>query len=295
MAAYDEDLLRFLPKVLRARDFHLYLESGKRITDLWRMGGRMVLGHKPPRVLLELKNAAERGLFVPLPHPTERRFVKALEGFFTRRVFRLYMNENSMRQALEAAGLYGPFQDPAFPARDSLPNSTGKPGISLWRPFLDFSQQAAAQQAAALQDAAHCNAAVLIPVLPWPLGPAVLALEEGMDTSPIPAGELIPPVLLAPAARALYNLAAAMKTFSPNRPMYKKIEKALAKGPWRRRGIYLTVKPGMEGEAYKALFEKFLEGGFLIPPSPQQPVILPLSMTAGEESKLAGLLGSWIE
>ena len=293
MVHYRRELLRLLPRVLRARDFHLYLEGGKRLTDLWRSGGKAVLGHKPPRVLGELKNAAERGLFTPLPHPMEKRFVKALAVFFPGRSFRLYADESSLFQALEAADFTGPIYDPAFPSLDSGAQLSEKCDISFWRPFLDDDKKTP----------------VLVPVLPWPLGPAVLVLEEGMvktfpqgnksiGTEPQPAnsaagyGELISPVLLAPAARALHDLAAELKNHVPNRPRFLKIEKILKDSPWRRRGIYLTGEPDMNSEKYEALFRRFLEGGFLIPPSPLEPLILPFSMSSGEESKLAELLKS---
>ena len=252
----DRELLRLLPRVLRARDFYLYLEGGKRLTDLWRSGGRAVLGHKPPLVLRELKNAAERGLFTPLPHPAERRFIKALEEFFPGRAFRLYPDESSLYRALEHAGFTGPFP--------------------LWRPFLETVPGTVFP--------------VFIPVLPWPLGPEVLVLAKSEETS-FPSGELIPPVLLAPAARALYDLAAALKEYTSKPPRYPKMEKALKESPWQRRGIYLSVQTDMDREKYAALFRRFLEAGFLIPPSPGEPIILPLSMSPGEESKLAGLLG----
>ncbi|MDR0496849.1 MAG: hypothetical protein LBH42_04475, partial [Treponema sp.] len=82
-----------------------------------------------------------------------------------------------------------------------------------------------------------------------------------------------------------------------------KIEKVLlGKSLWQRQGIYLTVEPlnlnarrqvpAMEREEYEAMFRRFLEGGFLIPPSPLEPLILPGSMSPGEESKLAKLLAS---
>jgi len=266
----DRELLRIIPKVLRARDFHLYLDGGKRLTDLWREGGKAVLGHKPPRVLGELKNAAERGLFTSLPHPIERRFIKALEVFFPGRSFRLYAGESSLIRALEAAGFTGPFQDPAFP-----PQERGKGSVSLWRPMVPGTLSV--------------TDAIFIPILPWPLGPAVLVLDKSMEAS-FPSGELIPPVLLAPAARALYDLAAALKTFTQNRLRYPKIEKVLKESLWRRQGIYLTGEADMDTEEYEALFQRFLEGGFLIPPSPKEPLILPFSMSPGEESKLAQLL-----
>ena len=286
MLCPDRDLLRLLPKVLRARDFRLYLEGGKRLTDLWRSGGRAVLGHKPPHVLQELKNAAERGLFAPLPHPMERRFLKALVNFFPGRAFRLYADECSLYRALEEAGFAATdtFPDPAFPLN-------GEADICLWRPFLDQDYQK--------------PSSIMIPVLPWPLGPVVLVLGREIENA-FPAGELVPAVLLAPAARALYDLAAAQKAFLPDGPRYPILGKALGglksgrpksggpgpKGsPWRRQGIYLTLEPGTNMEEYAALFRRFLEGGFLIPPSPREPIILPLSMSHGEESKLAGLLG----
>ena len=271
MPCIDNNPLRLMPNVLRARDFHLYLEGGKRITDLWRCGGRAVLGHKPPKVLAELKNAAERGLFTPLPHPLERRFIKALSAFFPGRAFRLYQNEDALRRALTEAGLTpaiaAPFTDPAFPCRGGE-----KAPVSLWRPFLDET----------------VTDTVFVPVLPWPQGPAVLVLPESMEDS-FPAGELIPPVLLAAAARALHNLVSVRKAFGAKRggPVYPKLRKALGGGLWQRRGIYLTS--GADGEAYQALYLRFLEGGFLLPPLPGEPAILPLAMSDGEESKLAGL------
>ena len=259
----DRENLRLIPRILRARDFHLYTEGGKRLTDLWLEGGRALLGHKPPKVLVELKNAAERGLFCSLPHPMERRFLKALEVLFPGRVFRLYTDESSRSRALKEAG---------FSEEDE---------VFTWRPFLNDGGQLPS---------------VLEPVLPWPQGPAVLVLERSMEAS-FPSGDLVPPVLLAPAARALYNLASELKAPAPNRgcPRYHKIAKALGGQKaenyiWRRNGIYLTVEEGTNREKYKELFLRFLEGSFLIPPSPCEPLILPGAMSDGEESRLAGLL-----
>jgi glutamate-1-semialdehyde aminotransferase len=67
------DLSRLIPPINRARDYRLYTQDGRRLVDLWQYGGRAVLGHNPPGVLRELKNSAERGLFVPLPHPRDKR------------------------------------------------------------------------------------------------------------------------------------------------------------------------------------------------------------------------------
>jgi hypothetical protein len=286
---HSRELLRLLPRVLRARDFHLYLETGKRLVDLWVSGGKAVLGHKRPRVLGELKNAAERGLFCALPHPLERRFIKALEKFFPNRAFRLYADGSSLFRALANAGLVcgnGLIIDPAFPPEENVTHSDGRGSVSLWRPFLEPEPSISSDQ----------KAAFLVPVLPWPLSPAVLVLDKNMEEL-FPPGELISPALLAPAARALHDLSAILKNYSADRSHYAKIEKVLKNSKeqqrWRRwhsHGIYLTVEPGMNQEEYAALFRRFLDGGFLIPPSPAEPLILPLSMSAGEEAKLAELL-----
>jgi len=270
MANNDEELLRLVPRVLRARDFHLYTEGGKRIVDLWLQGGRAVLGHKPPGVLLELKNAAERGLFSTLPHPLERRLTKALAVFFPDRSFRFYYDPSSMYKALEKAlsGEGAPFNcsaipDPAFPG-----SNAEKATVTLWRPFVEPVPKAP----------------ILLPILPWLLGPAVLALDKSLEAS-FPQGELIPPVLLALAARALYDLAAQIR--NPGRQRYYRIEKAI-NGVWQRRGIYLTTR--VDSEKYAELFRCFLEAGFLLPPSASEPAILPAVMSKGEETQLAKLL-----
>jgi len=265
----ERELLRLLPRVLRARDFHLYLENGKRLVDLWLAGGRAILGHKPPMVLGELKNAAERGLFTPLPHPTERRFLKALGELFPGRAFRLYADSSSLRRALEEA--------------------TEKK-VSLWRPLtespmINRSTDSISSDGDDNQQEAH----ILIPVLPWPLGPEALVLSKDMDET-FPAGETIPPVLLAPATRALYDLLAVVKDGSRAGRVYPKVEKAIKGSLWQRQGIYLTLEKETDREKYSGLFKRFLEGGFLIPPSPVEPLILPASMSDGEEAKLAALL-----
>jgi hypothetical protein len=248
-------MLRLLPPVLRARDFHLYLEGGRRLTDLWQSGGRAILGHKPPRVVKEMKNAAERGLFVPFPHPAEGRFIKALSLLLPGRVFRLYNGEDSLCRALLAVG---------------LPAGTKPP---LWRPFMK----------------APPAEPVLVPVLPWPLAPLVLAAEEGSGARLPPGGDLVAPVLLAAAARAVYGLIAA-----PGRGevRYPRVEKALArKGcKWKQEGIYLQYREILSGEAWAELWKGFLEGGFLLPPAQEDPLILPGIMSPGEEAKLGGLI-----
>jgi hypothetical protein len=298
-------LLRLVPPVLRARDFRLYTEGGKRLVDLWQNGGAAVLGHTPPALLRELKNSASRGLFTPLPHPLERRFVKALLRLFPGRVFRIYADETSFRTALGSVcgGTFGGKpEDMAFGIGfNTAPGTESGADISppracLWRPFLDPRAPLAVP----------ADAPLLIPVLPgiqdWsagtalPRGLCILVLDPACESvSVFPPQDMLSPVLLAAAARGIYNLISA----APLRgvPRCPKIDKALAEKdcPWRRRGIYLMYGRRAGGncpdaDVWELLFRSFLEEGFLLPPISEQPLILPGVFSPGEEARLARLL-----
>jgi hypothetical protein len=288
-----------LPVVLRARGFRLYTQGGGRLVDLWQAGGRAVLGHNPAGVLRDLKNYAGRGLFAPLPHPQERRLARALSRLLPGRGFRFYTDRLSLRSALEAAGFpREPFPDPALPGGTlpSVGDSAAAPRVpALWRPFLG-------------EDPPESRP-VLIPILPWPLAPWVLALEAALEDR-FPPSDPLPPALLAAAARSVYDLSAAGPR--GGRPVYPKINRALygpagGDSPWRLRGIYLYC-PALQGRTdppqapaepsapsppapnWESLHRRFLDGGFLIPPSPREPLILPGLLSPGEEAKLAALL-----
>ena len=268
----DFYLLRLVPPVLRARGFRLYTAGktkadGKcRLVDLWQNGGAAILGHTPPLQLRELKNTAERGLYAPFPHFLEERYRKALAGIFPGRYFRLYASPPPELPALMSAGV-----------------------AALWRPFLSVK--------APLNVADN---AVLVPVLPgiqgWrvtpehalPLGLCVLALTDNA-TPPLPPGDFLPPVLLAVAARGVHDMVATA-TGKPA-PVFRRIAKVVRneKSAWRQCGRYLLYD-GVE--TWAAMFRRFLDAGFLLPPVPCQPVILPAELSPGEEAKLAQLLAA---
>jgi hypothetical protein len=266
----NNSLLRLVPPILRARDFRLYTQNGRRLVDLWQYGGAAILGHTPAGLLRSLKNTAERGLFVPLPHPQENRVIKALTVLLPDMTFRLYRSDTALRCALNAGGcsapVDAPLSDPAIPAA-STP--------IRWRPFLDIALPPACP---------------LIPVLPlpWPDAPRVLALPSTLQDAVFPASELLSPLTLAAATRSVYDLIAA--TPARGRVHYPRIEEALTKSSWKRRGIYLYCGANVDEYAYAEIFRQFLEQGFLIPPERNQPLILPGVLSAGEEAKLAGCL-----
>jgi hypothetical protein len=251
-------LLRLVPDVLRARDFRLYTKAG-RLVDLWQNNGAAVLGHTPPSLLRELKNTASRGLYAPFPHFLEARYYKALSRVFPDRHFRLYSAPPPGLETLVANGsaaLWRPFADPASPLE--VPESPRilipiVPGIQTWRNGL-------------------------------PLGLCVLAVKDEAATG----GDILPPVLLAAAARGIYDLISA----APERanPQYPRIAKALKSSLWQRGGIYLTPRQKPSQTEWAALFRRFMENGFLLPPDPSQPLILPGVLSPGEEAKLVLLL-----
>jgi hypothetical protein len=256
-------LLRLVPEVLRARDFRLYTRGGRRLVDLWQNGGAAVLGHTPPAFLRELKNAAGRGLYAPLPHFLEGRFIKALSRLFPGRFFRLYASAPAALEPLARGGT-----------------------AALWRPF-----SGSAAPLAVPEDAPP----LLIPVVPgiqgWrgglPQGLCALAVSPGFDIS-LPPAELLSPVLLAAATRGIYDLIAA----APDRANlpFSRVADALKNSPWQGRGIYLDLREPPSPETWTVLFRRFLDAGFLLPPVPGQPAILPGVLSPGEEAKLAALL-----
>jgi len=262
-------LLRLVPTVLRARDFRLYTKSG-RLVDLWQNGGAAVLGHTPPSLLRELKNTASRGFYAPFPHFLEGRYIKALSRVFPGRHFLFYAAPPPEVYTLVAEGR-----------------------ATLWRPFLDPAAPLAAAENAP---------PVLIPVAPgiqgWrgglPYGLCALAIDPAFEkTAPLPPGDFLSPVLLACAARGIYDLIAA----APQRanPAYPRIARALKSNQsntnqWQRQGLYLTLRHNPSPEDWAALFRRFLDKGFLLPPVSSQPLILPGVLSPGEEAQLAGLL-----
>jgi hypothetical protein len=316
----ETDLLRLLPAIRRARDFRLYAEGGLRFLDLWQYGGRAILGHTPPSVLRELKNTAERGLFAPFPSPLEGRFLKALARLFPNRVFRLYAGDAALAQALSAAGLDPLPLDPAlYPLDDA--KKPGKPPAEpahpvpyplddaggprrpppesarpvLWRPFLGDGPPFVQDASGSPSGNPAGNPPVILPVLPLPWGPRVLVLDAALEN--LPPSDILSPAILAAATRALWDLIAALPLRSIDPP--REIREALSQGPWQRRGVYLSMRASPAGTAagadlaignYAARFRRFLDRGFLLPPNPRDPLILPGSLSAGEAARLAALL-----
>ena len=272
-------LLNHVPAVLRAKGFRLYIQGSRRLIDLWLNGGAAVLGHTPPNMLRELKNTASRGLYAPLPHFAQSRFLKALSQLLPNRVFRVYAAPPAeLALYTETADKHGFTQISKEEDRKSNIN------LKLWRPYVESSAPFTVD-----------DAPLIIPVLPgiqsWrnglPLGLNVIAAASEELLSSLPPNDILPPVLLTAAIRGVYNLLA-----SPQRGKLAlhKVNKALNNSRWRRKGIYLYLKEQPDNETWVMLFDKFLEAGFLLPPIFSHPLILPTELSDGEETKLAKVL-----
>jgi hypothetical protein len=252
--------ITLLPPVKRARGFRLYAGE-RRFVDLYQDGGRAVLGHNPPNVLREMKNAAERSLFAPYPSFYPGRFQKALALLFPGRSFIAY-------GSLEAV---------PFALRDKTP---------VWRPFMEADRDE------------------LLAVLPHPLAPVVLAKgkgmggvaggvapAEGVGQARLAAGGDFPlplsPVILALATRAIHDL---LDKPERGKVVFQRVEEVLSGGLWKREGIYLSFREKTGEAAWERIFTRFLDAGFLIPPDPRDPLILPGELSPGEEEKLARCL-----
>jgi hypothetical protein len=262
------NLLKNIPHVLRARGFRLYLAGGKRLVDLWLNGGAAILGHTPPNLLRELKNTASRGLYAPFPHFTEGRYLKVLSKIFPGRSFRLYA---------------------APPHELSVLFNKGE--AKLWRPFTNPDSPFAVTE----------NAPVLVPVLPgiqlWresegaelPFGLCIAAVESEKQLTQLPPSDIFSPILLAIAARGLYDILASPERAKPLLPRTFN-ELTLKNSRWQQEGIYLSLKEKPKNSEWTELFNHFFEAGFLLPSNPAHPLILPGELSDGEDAKLAALI-----
>jgi hypothetical protein len=264
-----------VPAVRRARGFRLYAPDGRRYLDLWQAGGAALLGHNPPHLLLTLKNAAARGLYAPLPSPETARLGKALLRWLPDRAWRWYADRHSAEAALAAAlwpvRRLADFADPA--ARPFAGAAAG-----LWRPWLapgSIRPEAAAPP-------------LLAPVLPLPLaGAPILFALEPASAAAFPPSDRLSALTAAAAARTVFDLLAAVQDGS-REPDADVAAAADASPAWRRAGLYLVSDAATD--VYAARFDRYLAAGFLLPPDPAAPAILPAGLSPGEAAALRRLL-----
>jgi hypothetical protein len=133
--------------------------------------------------------------------------------------------------------------------------------------------------------------ALFLAVLPFPLAPETLVLPPAADER-FPPSPLLSPALLAATCRAVHTLlhdAPARQRAAGH--IITLFDRNADASRWKRQGIYLHYAGAPASDAeYDALFTAFLAAGFLIPPGPDAPLILPGECSPGEERALLRLL-----
>ena len=250
----NAEIQRF-PTIRRMRDFHVYDLQGNRYLDLYRLNGHALMGHKPGRIALVLKNMVSKGLFASYPSIYEERLLKVLRILLPDCIgFRIYRNMERLVASLkdllgEETGIPG---DPLYPGASAEK-------AAFWRPFLPETPAFPA----------------LIPVFavsgdffPWVVGFTGRAGEKA------PPSDTVSPALLAMLTRSVYDLLAFGEGYNEN--SWKKFPLPF----WQRKGPYLLFS-GNEKE-YRQVFKNCREHGILIAPEAGKPSIIPGEWTDGE-------------
>lgn len=273
--------LEYLEPLRRSRGDYLYTYRGNRLVDLWKQGGRAILGHGPSHQLTQLKDTLARGVWMPAPHPGMRHLEKALKKLFPGKEIRIYRGMHRLlyqvEQALGESLRYEDIPDPASPVF--------RPGwiplknrLSLWRPWAP----AVTEQ--------NREPEILIPILPlaWSEEIAVLILSKSASPK-FPPSELVSPVFAEYAQRAVYDLLRILES-SPKLMLPKTRAALFGSSLWKGSGIYWYADPNISMQKYEVLFKSFLQEGFLLPPVFEDPLILPWTLSPGLDAKLAKLL-----
>ncbi len=274
-----------LPHIKRARGFRLYAPRDRRILDLYQDGGRSMLGHRPGKLIHDVKNALERGALSPFPSPEGYRLKKIVAALIEQTMPRRVCDEPlthehvvlypTIEAALDAIrGTGGPLRlwDPVAVIGGQAPGGEdGRPGdaedreVWLWRPELPeavWSRRGAAQPEA------------VIVLLPLPSIFSVVPVVVGE-----PPRQSVPP-LPEPSLRA-----ATLVTHMTLR--LERREEPLLAG-FHAMGPYLTMADGdhIDEITYETRFLRFLERDILISPERCLPSVYPREMSEGEQKKL---------
>lgn len=277
----------------RLRGPRIYLADGRRVLDLCLDGGRALLGHKSEGVLLAFKNSAERGLLSPWPgHPLCRQFMRELSSFFsplfTDPLPLVYESREALDAALAALSCppSGALFDPAAPAltASAVAAANAAPGplrAALWRPWLG----------PAARGELPLPAAILVPVLPFPLpGSPLVLVAERSELSALSSSSLPAPAVLASALKALSLLARAPDRDIPHiypslKPLYEGTGAA-----WHLNGSWLSLRQRIADADWQAFRFLALEAGVYLPTSTRAPLFLSTGFSQGECALLLRIL-----
>lgn len=251
MTIKEQKNLRLLPVIRRAREYHLYDASGRRILDLFQDGGRAWLGHRPDGVSLQIKNTLSRGVYSPLPSAEEGKMIKASKTLCKTlgvdlRDIAYYRNGSVEASSLGCA--IDIFENDAAP-------------FVLWRPGLPWPSKATLVE-------------LLIPLPGLDAGRIIVSSDKEL-----PAGDLPSPLIAAALNRCIWSLNNHLAmTSSISQPLFNMGE------AWKQTGSYGFWQGSSDD--YDILFKSALKEGVLLAPSKEIPCIIPQALSSGDLSLL---------
>jgi len=275
--------------VRRARGNRRYLETDRRLLDLWLDDGRIILGERERNSRLYARDAAEKGLTRAYPGLYNQRLRSALQRTWPQfTAVRFYQNEE---RALQAWYSLSPNPSQASPTNQPLTPveafawpadaAIAANNLLLLRPFTEVP--------------AGCRFALVRLPCARPFAPACLLAAQPADLAVL-HDDLLPAMLPYAATRALDSLA------SCEHEGYTEAHWASSDarlGRWfERRGPYLFARlsVGNKTVSYDDFFRAALAGDALVSPDPLHPAIVPPIFDPGELKKLdralEGLFGA---
>lgn len=244
-----------LPCVRRARGAYLYTADGRRLIDLYRDGGRSILGHRLASVDLTIKNQLSVGLGLSAPSIYARHLDRAAHQWFPDHPHvRVYPSEEAALQAISEGGGSTAMYDPARVWLDEEPIAATS-AILKWRPFLALNV---------------LQYTTIMPVLPLP---AALPWQLVVSRQPLPPTPPVPALLLRALVRAITELDRSAEPPRISLPGFLRI------------GPYACV-PSSPQE-YDRVFAEFLRRDILISPLHPGPTAAPFEISAGERRRVA--------
>jgi len=176
------------PYFRRAREYHLYDDTGKRYLDLWQNDGRAVMGHRPGKFSQYFKNSISRGMWADYPCPKIQRLSTLLKKMFPEyKNIAFFRNRERAMDSLNTPS-------PSDPLRN--PNAT----VLDWRPFMPD----------------HPTGETLFLRLPVA---GLLETQVVLSLKPLPEGEAISPIIIEGLIRLFHDL----ENWSRTKPQWRSL------------------------------------------------------------------------
>ncbi|MBF9014177.1 MULTISPECIES: aminotransferase class III-fold pyridoxal phosphate-dependent enzyme [unclassified Oceanispirochaeta] len=247
MTIAEQTNLRLLPVIRRARGYHLYDASGRRILDLFQDGGRAWLGHRPDGVSLQFKNTLSRGVYAPFPSPEEVKMIKAVK------ILCKTLGADSDNTAYYRCG--SAEAEKLGKPVDVLENEGAS--FVLWRPGLPWPLKASTVE-------------LLIPLPGLDAGRIIVSSEKEL-----PPGDLPSPLIAAALNRCIWSLNNHLEGQSAGSPALFSMTEG-----WKQTGSYCFWQGSAED--YDIMFQSALKEGLLLAPSREIPCIIPQELSSGD-------------